>query len=180
MVEVESNLVYASGDIAVTADLGEYLISDDLDDFGGFLEEGLWIDGETTFLQEVSEEDKLQFDIDNSTGPVSHYYLKQASSGLKIEFLPIPAEDCTVKTLYWISSSSYTIDENFNEWSGIWDNYISRRIEEEIRQIFEMDTSSVLMKISMAEESAMREVYLRGTRVSRRRTSSDFFSVEGV
>ena len=63
LVYISSNLVYGEGNITTTADTMEYTPSFS---HNGFLREGVWIDGEDTYLVQLSEADKIKYDYDST------------------------------------------------------------------------------------------------------------------
>lgn len=180
MVEVESNLVYDHTTVDTVADTGEYLISSFITDglHSGFMQDGVWIDGEDWFLIDGKEEEKIYYDIDNSTNQPERYYL---TSDGKMGFLWIPDDVYTVNIQYWLPLTKLTNTTGADgtvPWDGIWDEYVTKSIEYRIRRIYERDISIVALELVGIEAQAMQEVFRKGIRV--RSSQSDMFTVDGV
>jgi len=178
MVEIESNLVYSTGTVTTVASTPSYELPFS---HTGFIEGGVSVSGESPPLREVLEEDKVKYGVaDGITGPPTAFYLP--ASGL---FYPLPVPDAayTIDIFYWLPLTKLTAVSGGGAdlpttWYNIWDRYVTKRLEYEFRTIFERDTSSVAMELVGIEAEAIMAVYRRGVR--KRRSRSDFFSVEGV
>lgn len=176
MVEVESNLVYSTGTITTAASTAEYSLSS-LTGWAGFMDDGVWLDGEDWFLQPCSEEDKIRYDYQSSTNRPERYYITNDSSP-KVGFLWVPDDAYTINCQFWVALTPLIDKTSTLPWQDIWNSYIEKRMEYAINSIYERDISLIAAELVSIEAVAMQEVYRRGIR--HRRSTSDFFSVEGV
>jgi hypothetical protein len=170
---VESNLVYAQGSITTVADTMEYTPSFT---HQGFLDEGVWVDGETTFLKFLTEADKVPYDYDESTGQPEGYYLTEDS---KVGFLWVPDAVYTVYVQYWKPLTEMTVlATDTLPFGGIWDRFIQERLVMDLMMIQERDVTQQAALVAGMYDQAMAAVYRRGVR--HRRTNSGFFDYEGI
>lgn len=184
MIEVESNLVYGHTSITTVDGTIEYSLPDGIiapfvapvtvASVHGLMTDGVWIDGEDWFLSETVEEEKIKYDIANSTSQPQKYYLTQ---DWKIGFLPVPDDEYTVYMQYWKPQATIASGDSM-PWKDIWNQYITKRLEYEINSIFERDISRIAMELDSLDAIAMQTVFSFGVR--HRKLNTDFFSVDGI
>jgi len=88
LVNIQSNLVYSIDSVTTVADTCEYTPS--FTTKGGFLRDGSWVDGEDTYLTQVSEADKIKWDYDTSTNQPEAFYVTEEGD---IGYLWVPDDD---------------------------------------------------------------------------------------
>lgn len=172
LVNMNSNLVYATGTVTTTADKGEYTPSFESD---GFLSDGSWVDGEDIYLQQVSEADKIKWDYDSTTNQPEAFYVTEDE---KIGYLWVPDDAYTIHHTFWeplIELDDYDNDDL--PWL-VWNRVVQRRLVVEMLEVLELDNSRHLGFLVIEEEKAMAMTYARGVRKTRQ--ASDMFSVEGI
>ena len=173
LVYVESNLVYGEDTVTTSADTAEYTPSFSFD---GFLLDGSWVDGEDTYLSQVSEGDKIKWDYDSTTNQPEAFYLTEDG---KIGYLWVPDDTYTIHHQYWKPLTVLTdYDANTLPWGGIFNRVIERLLVIEMLEILELDNSRQAALAEIEMHRAMGLVYIRGIR--RRKVISDMFSVEGI
>ena len=173
LVSVSSNLVYAEDTITTVADTAEYTPTFS---HNGFLWDGVWLDGEDTFLVEMSEADKVRYDYGTTTSEPEAYYLTEDG---KVGFLWVPDDAYTVHIQFWKPLTALTsYDSDDLPWDGIWNRAIERLLVVETLEILERDVSRQALLADMEWHRAMNLVYARGVR--RYRQKSDMFSIEGI
>ena len=173
LVFISSNLVYTEGTIDIEADVMEYT-----PDFthNGFLRNGVWLDGEDTFLPQVTESDKVKYSYDTATAPPEAYYLTEDD---KVGFLCVPDDDYTVHVEYWEPLTELDdYDDDDLPWGGIFNRYIQRALVVECLETLERDPSRQGILADMEWGKALNLVYARGLR--KEKQVSDMFSVEGI
>jgi len=171
---VESNLVYAEGTITTAASTLEYTPTFS---HNGFLHDGVWLDGEDTFLGQVSEADKVKYDYGSTTSAPEAYYLTEDG---KVGFLWVPDDTYTVHVQYWEPLTALTTyDTDALPWDGIFNRVIQRLLIVEALETLERDNSRQAMLAEIEMGSAMSMVYMRGIRI-RRQISDMFSTVEGI
>jgi len=173
MVMIESNLVYAESTITTVDGTMEYTPSFSHD---GFMDNGVWLDGEDWYLKQVNEVDKVKFDYATQTSEPAYYYFTEDG---KVGFLHVPDDAYTVRVQFWSPLTTLTdVDNDDLPWDGIWNQYVEKRLEFEFKDILERDTSTASAILQMLNDQAMAQVHRRGVRP--RRITSDFFSVDGI
>jgi len=171
LIFVGSNLVYAEGTIVTVADTGEYTPSFS---HNGFVHDGVWVEGNDTYLSQISEANKVIYGT--TTSEPEAYYLTEDG---KVGFLWVPDDAYTIHIQYWKPITQLTdYDADDLPWGGIFNNYIQRMLVYEMKEILEMDNSRDSAMAQMEINQAMNAVYIRGIR--HRRQKSDMFSVEGL
>ncbi len=174
LVNVQSNLVYDAGTITTTNGVAEYTPS--FTTRGGFLREGSWIDGEDTYLYQVSEADKIKWDFDSSTNQPEVFYVNAAGD---IGYLWVPDNTYTIHHLYWkpyTAMATYADDDL--PWENIWNQYIERMLIIEMKETQEADTSRQSVLAQIEWDKAMNLVYARGIR--QEKVVSNMFAIEGI
>jgi len=173
LINVSSNLVYAVGTVTTEADTGEYTPTFS---HNGFLRDGSWVDGEDTYLSQVSELDKIKWDYDSSTSQPEAFYITEDS---KVGYLWVPDDEYTIYHSYWKPLTALTsYDEDALPWGGIWNRTIQRLLVVEMMEILEVDSSAQALIAQIEWDKAMNLVYVRGVR--KERVISNMFSVEGI
>jgi hypothetical protein len=173
LVFVESNLVYAETSITTAAGDMEYTPEVS---FNGFLRDGVWVDGETTYLAELTEADKVKYDYGSTTSRPEGYYLTEDG---KVGFLWVPDDEYTIYAQYWKPLTALDdYDDDDLPWGGIWNQAIERLLVVEILEILERDNSRQAILADIEWDKAMNMVYARGIR--QRRQVSDMFTVDGI
>lgn len=178
LVNVNSNLVYATDTVTTVASTAEYTPSFSFD---GFLREGSWVDGEDLYLEQVSEADKIKWDYDSSTSQPEAFYVTEDG---KIGYLWVPDDAYTIHHTYWkplTALTDYDIDNV--PWGGIWDIFVERKLTVELLEIEndpKLQNKIVrLFSVSQMEfDKAMTMVYHRGIR--REKQVSRLFSIGGI
>jgi hypothetical protein len=174
LVNIQSNLVYGIGSVATVADTVEYTPS--FTTKGGFLRDGSWVDGEDTYLTQVSEADKIKWDYDTSTNQPEAFYVTE---GGDIGYLWVPDDAYTIYHTYWVPLTAMaTYASDSLPWENIFNSYIQRKLIVEILEASENDGSRQLALSQIDWVNAMNLVYSRGIR--QERASSDMFSIEGI
>ena len=171
---VESNLVYAEADISAVDGTREYTAPTG---FNGFMDDGVWLDGEEWFMRQVTEDRKVAYDYATAAAESEPevYYITEDN---KVGFLPVPDTSYTVHTQYWKSLTLLTALGDTFPWFGIWDKYFTERLVTEMLLIQERDPSGRAIVMAEAHKKAMAHTYQRGTR-NRGRIATNFF-VKGV
>ena len=177
LVNVSSNLVYAIGNVITVADTEEYTPSFSFD---GFLREGSWLDGEDTFLAQVSETDKIKWDYSSTTSQPEAFYVTEDG---KVGYLWVPDAVYTVHHAYWKPLTALTdYDANDLPWGGIWNRAIQRLLIVELLGIPSKENVGKIEKqlglVGIEWDKAMSMVYQRGVRQERQ--VSDMFSIGGI
>ena len=185
MIEVESNLVYGNASITTVDGTLEYSLPEGIiapfpapvvvATVYGLVEDGVWIEGEDWFLKEVSEEDKVHFNVDENTSQPQYYYLTE---DFKMGLLPVPDDAYTVNLMYWKPVAALTTSASTMPWKDIWNRYVAKYLEYSILKIFERDFRVALAELDVLAKEAMVNVYKYGIR--KRISKSNFFSLEGV
>lgn len=171
---IESNLVYAEGTITLGDGTEEYTPS--FAPHNGFLDDGVWLDGEDTYLTQVTEADKVRYDYGSTTSEPEAYYLTEDG---KVGFLWVPDDTYTVHVQYWNPLTVLTDYDNDDlPWGGIWDRVIQRLLVVEMLEVLERDNSRQALLADIEENSAMNMVYKLGVRPKRQ--VSDMFNIGGV
>lgn len=173
LVNVNSNLVYGIGTVTTVADTAEYTPSFSFD---GFLREGSWVDGEDTYLAQVSEADKIKWDYSSTTNQPKAFYVTEDG---KIGYLWVPNDVYAIYHTYWkplVSLTNYDADDL--PWGGIWNRTIARLLMVELLEIANRDSSRQAVFVQLEWDKAMSMVYHRGVR--KEKQISNMFSVEGV
>jgi len=174
LVNVSSNLVYAIGTVATVANTCEYTPS--FTTKGGFLRDGSWVSGEDTYLSQVSEMDKIDWDYTTSTNQPEAFYVTE---GGDIGYLWVPDAAYTIYHTYW---KPYTAMATFATdnlpWENIWNSYIQRRLIVELLEATENDASRQLALAQYEWSNAMNLVFSRGIR--QEKAISDMFLIEGI
>jgi len=173
LVNVSSNLVYAIGTVTTVADTAEYTPSFT---HNGFLREGSWVNGEDTYLQEVSEADKIKWDYGSTTSQPEAYYLTEDG---KVGYLWVPDDAYTIYHMYWkpvTAMATYATDTL--PWGGIFNRFIERMLVVECLEILERDSSKQAVLAEIEMNKAMNMVYGRGVR--REKQVSSMFSIGGI
>jgi hypothetical protein len=174
LVNIQSNLVYGIGSVTTVADTVEYTPS--FTTKGGFLRDGSWVDGEDTYLTQVSEADKIKWDYDTSTNQPEAFYVTE---GGDIGYLWVPDDAYTIYHTYWVPLTAMaTYASDSLPWENIFNSYIQRKLIVEILEASENDGSRQLALSQIDWVNAMNLVYSRGIR--QERASSDMFSIEGI
>lgn len=174
LVNIQSNLVYGIGSVATVADTVEYTPS--FTTKGGFLRDGSWVDGEDTYLTQVSEADKIKWDYDTSTNQPEAFYVTE---GGDIGYLWVPDDAYTIYHTYWVPLTAMaTYASDSLPWENIFNSYIQRKLIVEMLEASENDGSRQLALSQIDWVNAMNLVYSRGIR--QERASSDMFSIEGI
>jgi len=173
LVNVSSNLVYAVGTVTTVASTAEYT-----PDFthNGFLRDGSWVDGEDTYLQEVSEADKIKWDYDSTTSQPEAYYLTEDG---KVGYLWVPDDAYTIYHTYWkpiTAMSTYATDTL--PWGGIFNRFIERMLIVECLEILERDSSRQAVLAEIEHNKVMNLVFARGVR--REKQVSNMFGLGGI
>ena len=173
LVFIESNLVYAEGTITTVASIAECTPSFSHD---GFLHDGVWLDGEDTYLGQVEEADKVKYDYGTTTSKPEAYYL--AEDG-KVGFLWVPDDAYTVHVQYWEPLTALTdYDSDDLPWGGIFNRYIQRMLVLEMKEVLERDNTRDAIMAAIELGQALNMVYARGVRY--RRQISNMFSIKGI
>jgi hypothetical protein len=174
LVNIQSNLVYGIDSVTTVADTCEYTPS--FTTKGGFLRDGSWVDGEDTYLTQVSEADKIKWDYDTSTNQPEAFYVTE---GGDIGYLWVPDDAYTIYHTYWVPLTAMaTYASDSLPWENIFNSYIQRKLIVEILEASENDGSRQLALSQIDWVNAMNLVYSRGIR--QERASSDMFSIEGI
>jgi hypothetical protein len=174
LVNIQSNLVYGIGSVATVADTVEYTPS--FTTKGGFLRDGSWVDGEDTYLTQVSEADKIKWDYDTSTNQPEAFYVTE---GGDIGYLWVPDDAYTIYHTYWVPLTAMaTYASDSLPWENIFNSYIQRKLIVEMLEASENDGSRQLALSQIDWVNAMNLVYSRGIR--QERASSDMFSIEVI
>lgn len=174
LVNVQSNLVYAIGDVTTVADTIEYTPS--FTTKGGFMRDGSWVDGEETYLVQVAEADKIKWDYDSSTNQPEAFYVTE---GGDIGYLWVPDDAYTIYHTHWVpytDMATYATDNL--PWENIWNSYIQRKLIVEMLEATENDGSRQLGLAQYEYVNAMNLIYARGVR--QERAMSDMFIIEGI
>lgn len=173
LVNVNSNLVYALGTVTTVDGTAEYTPTFTFD---SFLRDGSWVDGEDTYLKEVSEADKIKWDYTSTTNTPEAYYITEDG---KVGYLWVPDDAYTIYHTYWAQVTAIT---NYTTgtlpWGGIFNRYIERQLVIEILEMQEKDTSMSMFHAQTEWDKAMTMVYNRGIR--RERQASDMFSIGNI
>lgn len=175
LVNVGSNLVYGIGDVTTEADVAEYTPSFSFD---GFLRDGSWVDGEDTYLSQVSETDKIKWDYSSTTNQPEAFYITEDG---KIGYLWVPDGIYTIHHAYWkplVALTDYEADDL--PWGGVWNATIQRLLLVEMLEFTEEDPNKIIYQTQMAGiewDKAMSMVYQRG--IKQERQLSNMFSAEG-
>jgi len=171
---VESNLAYGHGTITLSDGTIEYTPSFS---FEGFMDDGVWLDGEDWYLTQVDEADKVLFDYDdtNSESEPEHFYVTEDGN---VGFLPVPDTTYTVYCQYWKPLTEFEDTTDTVPFAGIWDQFMIERLAMEMLGVQERDVRFQALKVDMAHDRAMAAVYNRGCR--RRRHKGGLFELEGV
>lgn len=173
LVFIESNLVYAEGTITTAADTIEYTPTFS---HNGFIHDGVWLDGEDTYLGQVEEADKVRYDYGTTTSEPEAYYLTEDG---EVGFLWVPDDAYTVHIQYWEPITQLTnYDTDDLPWGGVFNRYIQRMLVFEMKEVLEMDNSRDAAMAQIELNSAMNMVYIRGIR--HRRAISDMFSIGNI
>lgn len=176
LCHVESNLIYGVSSITTVADTMEYTPT--FAPHNGFLKNGVWVDGETTYMYQVTEADKVKFDYDNTTAqPVAYYHTEGGDD--KVGLLWVPDDAYTVHVHYYkprTALATYATDNL--PFKGIFNQYIQRKLIIEMLEIYEHDISRHALMAEMEWASAMNRVYQLGIR--KKRQSSNLFNVGGI
>jgi len=173
LVNVSSNLVYAIGTVTTEDSTAEYTPGFT---HNGFLREGSWVDGEDTYLQEVSEADKIKWDYDSTTSQPEAYYITEDE---KVGYLWVPDDAYTIYHTYWkpvTALTTYATDAL--PWGGIFNRFIERMLIVECLEILERDNSRQAMLAGIERDKALNMVYARGVR--KEKQVSNMFTVEGI
>lgn len=169
---MESRLAYGFGQVTTAADVDEYVLAFDHD---GMLDDGVWIDGEATFLRPTTEDRKISWDL-STTGPPTHYYLTAAGA---MGFLDIPDAAYVVNCYYWLPLTrldSYADDDL--PWGGVWNQAVEEMLAVEMLEIMERDSSARAAIAAGAWNKSEQRTYAHGVRA--RRVRGDMFNVRGV
>ena len=173
LVSVNSNLVYGVGDVTTTASTAEYTPSFSFD---GFLTEGSWVDGEDTYLAQVSEADKIKWDYGSTTSKPEAFYITEDG---KIGYLWVPDDAYTIHHTYWKPLTALTVYLTDDlPWGGIWNRVIKRLLIVELLEIVKQPVANQMSLAQTEWDKAMVMVYRRGIRQERQ--VSDMFSVGGI
>lgn len=173
LVNISSNLVYAVGTVSTTADTAEYTPSFSFD---GFLREGSWVDGEDTYLCQVSEVDKIKWDYSSTTNQPEAFYITEDG---KIGYLWVPDDTYTIHHTYWkplTAITNYTADTL--PWNGIWNRAIERLLVIELLEIVGINSARHSAFAQTEWNKALVMTYTRGMR--REKIVSGMFSIEGI
>lgn len=178
LVGVNSNLVYAIGDQVTVADTAEYTPTFSFD---GFLREGSWVDGEDTYLSQVSEADKIKWDYANTTAQPEAFYVTEDG---KVGYLWVPDAAYTIHHTYHkplVALDDYDADDL--PWSGIFNQYIGRMLEVELLESANEPKwqNKIIRLFTVAQieyDKAMSMVYARGLR--REKQVSGMFNCGGI
>jgi len=175
LCNAESNLVYSTHTVNAIADTHEYPLAG-ATGFAGVMADGVWIDGEDWYLSEVSEADKIGFDIDDTTGEPQYFYITEDDN---IGFLWVPDDNYTVYVQYFkrfVEMADLSADNL--PWYNIWDNVFEDLLTLQIRGLAERDVTADTIRLNTNWPLAMAQTIKRGVR--KRRVKSDFFDVEGM
>ena len=181
LCDVESNLVYGETYVTTVDGTAEYALSgfntDISSDFNGFMDDGVWVDGEDEFLKQASEADKVLYDYGTSENQPEAYYITEDNM---VGFLWVPDDAYTIHTQYWKRVTALTATDLTDTlpWYGILDLVIEDMLVLDMLTILERDVSMAAARLVDSWDGAMSRVYARGCRP--RRGNNDFFSVEGV
>ena len=167
---LESSLVYAAGTITTVDGTPEYTPSFDHE---GFLDHGVWLDGEEWYLSLGSEADKMAYDVGSSTNQPERYYHTEDGD---VGFLWVPDDAYTVHVLYWKPLTVLTATTDTIPWRGIWDSVIERHIALACLEVLERDVSVAAQHLGIAMSQATQKTYTLGCRRHTRRSG---FFVEG-
>lgn len=175
LCNVESNLVYDTHIINAIADTYEYSLAG-ATGFSSPMSDGVWIDGEDWFLKEISEAEKVAFDIDSTTGEPKYYYLTEDNN---IGLMWVPDDNYTIYMQYFkrFTEMSNLSSDNL-PWYNIWDAVFEDLMAIQIRNMAERDVVADTVRLNTNWPLAMAQTIRRGVR--KRRTKSDFFDIEGV
>ena len=168
---LESNLVYGHDTIITVASTPEYTPSFSHE---GFMDEGVWINGEDWFLTPAAEADKVGYDVDSSTRQPERYYFTEAGD---VGFLWVPDDAYTVNVQYWNPLTELTATTDTIPWRGVWDSCIERMLTLACLEVLKRDISVAGQHVSIAMSQALSKTFNLGCRERRRR--SNFFA-EGV
>ncbi|KKK50754.1 hypothetical protein LCGC14_3121860 [marine sediment metagenome] len=170
---VESNMVYAEDTQATVDGTMEYTPSFN---FEGIMPDGVWLDGQESYLSQGSEADKVKYDYENQTGAPEGYYLTEDG---KIGFLPVPNAILTVHIQFWKPLTELTdYDDDDLPWFGLWNQFIEDRLVSEMLAIQERDITWRAAILNGSYNRCMGKTFSRGVRP--RKFVSDFFSVDGI
>jgi len=170
---VESNMVYAEDTQTTEDGTMEYTPSFS---FEGIMPEGAWLDGQTAYLTQGSEADKIEYDYGNQTGAPRVFYLTEDG---KIGFLPVPDDIYTVHIQFWKPLTELTdYDDDDLPWFGLWNQFIEDRLVSEMLAIQERDITWRAAILNGSYNRCMGKTFSRGCRP--RKFVSDFFSVDGI
>jgi len=178
LVSVESNLVYSHDTVTTSDGTAEYELAS-----GTWIvipHDGVWLDDETTYLQQVPEPARagMDYEDDTDTGEPEYFYLTEDP---KIGFLATPDDAYTVHVYYYLPASSFhvsTYDDDDLPFQGIWSQAIEQMVLSSLRELEELPASYRAQLASAAWDQAMHLTFARGVR--RRITRHDMFEVDGV
>jgi len=171
---IESVLVYKEGSITLAADTPEYTPSFS---FNSIMDDGMWIDGEETFLFQGSEADKIHYDVDTVTAQPEAFYITEDN---KIGFLSVPDQTYTVYCQYFEPLTELAdVTNDAVPWQGIWDSTVQHTLTATALDIQERPSAKWWARAAAAHGTAMATTYARGIR--RRRAGGDLFrGVSGI
>ena len=171
--DIESSLAYSHGTIATVAGTMEYTPGFS---HSGFMDDGVWVTGDTLFLKMLSEADKVAFDYTASTNqPIGYYHTEDG----KVGFLWVPDAVYTVNVLYWKPLTEMTaIASDTLPWGGTWNRFIQERLTMDMMMIQERDVTQQAALVDGVYSQAMAETYRKGVR--ERRVKGSFFELEGT
>ena len=184
LVQIESDFVYAEDTITIEADTMEYTPSFDHE---GFMKNGVWINTNSTFLKQVNEGDKTQYNYTTSTSEPTAFYITEDHD---VGFLPVPDDDYTVHCLLWkplteLDAATYITDDDLNAagnaadlpWKGMWNSVVQRLLVGDMLDTQDRDSTVQFIMATEIGKNAMNATLRYGHR--RRRQSSNMFSRGG-
>ena len=173
LCQAESALVYGETSFDTVDGTMEYTPAVT---FYGILDDGMWVDGEDTYLQMVSEADKIKWDYESTESQPEAYYLSEDSN---IGLLWVPDAAYTIHYQYYkplTAMSTFATDAL--PWGGIWNLAIERMLIVECMEVQERDASRHAVMSVVEWDKAMNITHKRGIRS--RKQVSDLFSVNGI
>ena len=173
LVDIESVFVYGHSTITTADGTIEYTPSFT---HQGFLQDGVWLSGESWFLKQVTEEAKTQFDYLTETSEPVAYYLTE---GGDVGFLSVPDDAYTVYVEYWKPLTEMTTyDTDTLPWQGIWNQVIERLIASDMLEIQSRPGAREIVLADILWNQAMNKTLSYGVR--NRRQRSNMFCMAGM
>ena len=141
----------------------------------GFLDDGLWIEGKTTYLKRTTR-DRVGPYLDSgspSIGAPLWYYMNDDQLCL----YPAPREDGILHVTFWVPWPGVSNTSQEIPWGGLWDKYLVKAVVVECLERQERDVTQAATQVWGMFNEAITQVMNRGVRP--RRLVSDMFTARG-